>query len=157
MLRDIIPPPDVGGIAGVKVGDRLAVLHIKGGRWVVSPGCVHVTEVTEEVVKMRRDSFRREHGGAHSYAMHRQDMAHYWYSASPVHIEKADALAHADRIERDRIRRELDARRPLAMLIGEILGDGTRYDSTKAADTLTERLSVEQLETLRSWLTEWKP
>ncbi len=158
ITRHLITPPDLGDIAGVKVGDRLAVLHVEGGRFIVK-GWRPVTEVTAYAVWMKRDKFLKVNSGAASYAMHRQDTAHFYYSANPVHVAEAVEKARAEKVTRDAAQMAMDARRAAAADVGELLGDGERHDSygepygcTEATDALAERLTVEQIETLKSWM-----
>ncbi len=159
ITRHLITPPDLGDITGVKVGDRVAVLHVERGRLVVK-GWRPVTEVTAYAVWMKRDKFLKANGGACSYAMHRQDTAHFYYSANPAHVAEAVEKAHAEKVTREAAQAAQAARVAAAADIGALLGDGERYTETygeayyssEATNVLAERLTVEQIETLKSWM-----
>lgn len=164
------PPPlivpadlDLGDIAGVKVGDELAVIHThNGGKRELAPKTVFVTEITKDsagevIFKNGRSVlFRPKFGGAAYYFMFR---GVYFYSANPAHI--AEAKEKAEKAERERIARETERKRKMKIClpIGEIFGDGSGYDSDgcyyetqKAAEALAEKLNDEQLKQLAEWL-----
>ncbi len=157
MSRETVP--DLGDILGVKVGDRVATLRLECGRWVVG-GLRPVTAVDSEQVRMKRESFLKAVGPFGYYFLSRRVRPDFYYSANPLHIEEGERKALEARNERERVALEAAAKHAALGGLGELLGDGERYTETygepygctDAADVLVARLTVEQIETLKSWL-----
>lgn len=149
---------DLGNIAGVKVGDELAMIHNRSGKREVSSRIIRVREVTSDgIIRCGKAGvFWLKYDGATRYFM---NYGVHFYSANPAHI--AEAKEKAETAERERIARETECKRKMKIClpIGEILGDGSRYDSdgcfyetNDAAEKLAEKLSDEQLKQLAEWL-----
>lgn len=159
-MRHLIPPPDLGDILGVRVGDPLALIFADepGGR--IAARVVTVTRVDEDRVFWKTGAFWRKNRGACSYAMHDRETAHFYASANPEHIAEARRLESVAAAMRAEDEKRAAVKLRAAAEIGALLGDGERYTETygeaysctDAADTLAARLSVEQLTTLCDWL-----
>lgn len=162
-MRHLIEPPDLGDILGVRVGDPLAVLHVEKGRAVVRTGVVEVRAVEDARVLVGRGGksvggFLKKNGGGCAYFMQSPDVAGYYYSANPAHITEARRLKAAEDAKATAARANLERLRRMAEPVGVLLGDGERhdnygdsYESAEARDTIVEKLSEEQIHTLRGW------
>ena len=157
-IRHLIDLPDLGDITGVKVGDKLATLRVERGRLVVD-GLRPVTAVDDVAVWCKRDKFLKVQPWGF-YFMSKRVTPDWYYSANPLHVAEAERKTWEARTERERVEREASARRAAVADLGALLGDGERYTETygepyldtPVADVLAERLTVEQIETLKSWL-----
>ena len=159
-IPEIIIPEglDLGEIAGVKVGDEVAILGTLTGSPVVGSASPRVSEITKDgFVRLgKHGGFWLKYGGGAYYFM---CAGFFFYSANPAHI--AEAKENAKK-EQDAAQAEAAARAKImavASPIGFALGDGDRDDgdgghwqSTEAADTIAQKLTIEQMLQLAQWL-----
>lgn len=149
---------DLGDIANVKVGDEITTLGTLTGSPVVGAGVHRVSEITKDgLVRVgRTGSFWLKHGGGAYYFMY---SGVFFYSVNPAHIAEAKKKADINRAEREREAAEREKIMAIASPIGFALGDGDRDDGdgghwqcTDAADTIAQKLSMDQMMQLAKWL-----
>ena len=149
---------DLGDIANVKVGDEVAYIGTRTGSPVVGSKVARVSEITKDglVRVAKAGSFWLKYGGGAYYFM-----AHgvFFYSVNPSHIAEAKKNAAAERAAAERAAAEREKIMAIASPIGFALGDGDREDGdgghwrcTDAADTIAQKLSMDQMMQLAKWL-----
>ncbi len=154
---------DLGNVTAAPVGTEIAVLGtLKGGPTVAAVlYTVTVDEGWRLLLRIQGGSkttgaIIKAKMGASPYFMLKK---WFYYSANPAHVRLAKLKIKAAGRRADKKQAALDAKMLIARPIGEVLGDGEAYDgdgqsyqSSGIADTLAERLTTEQLQTLSGWL-----
>lgn len=150
----------------LKVGDEVTTLGFKGEP--KKYGSIRIVTGWDEKVKRWKlakpenpeknvDSFPVD-GKGYFFMQKRDTEPGFYYSANPEHIKAAKAYHERKKIEREKREQEQKRRMNLALPIGDLLKgewedhNGYWDNSNEIAETLTNRLTDEQIITLKGWL-----
>lgn len=149
-------------LENLKIGDEIVIITPKGNK--LEYGWIHTVRGVDPVSKRWRfgvgSAGTIPPDGKGYNAMHSREIPHFYYSANPIHIQKAKEFHEKARIKREKEETEKARRMSLALPIGDLLKT-EYYDSEECyqldstvdiAEILVSKLTDEQIMTLKGWL-----
>lgn len=159
-----IPPPDLGNLSALKIGDEVATVEPTENGVRVCAG-VHIVHLIEPWRVLVRRPDRTVSGGGFKPETGKCFPGiypnPYFYSANPEHIARGKQLAAEKQAAKQAQEEAFAALVALALPVaGQLVNpddqtdsDGYKHnDAQDLAETLADRLTPEQIATLGGWL-----